>query len=742
MDSYTMNTPVKDKNRIKTILLNIPKEKFELQKVLGHDYFNGVVVVKNNKLAGRIENIKFLESIEPNLREQFLKEGKVLSAIQHKNIPRIYDILEYEDFLIFRSEHVEGYSLMEVLEALKKRKKEFPKFVAASIILKLMNALYYTHNDVKYDGKKKSIIHCDIKPSNIILSAKDYRIKNGVDNEFLELVMQNKIEPYIIDFGIAKFKGEAKRREGTVNYLSPEQLTDNSSKIDWRSDMHQLLLVYHEMLTKKKPYSNIAKNKIIAYKLAHDFKADKRISSITREIIEIGTRKDSSKSFKTEKECIKSIAKIESRQKTIHAAKQYKKPAFASLFIILLMFGIYYAAIIWDEKIKSTDAIISKFEKISNPTPAELSLTVQKLQKRAFEKKYYQPLIKGEFRDKKTGNPMYPSHLNVNGEWILAGPETEEAGVFAGLLFTYSNRYPDLIEYAKEYSEPILNSEFDGTAGKRYMYALIPAYDKTGDKRYLTKLVNVSDNLIYYFKGQAGMTQCDDLYYTDLFLYVYNETGNRKYLEFYDNYVHTFIKDNIDKDGYVYMFASINATSPYGLVPDSKANWVIIATGDYPAGTPMELSDANQAAFKSIAGMYTRDFIEVITSLDKMYTLTKNFEYEDALITEISYYLNNSELINNDYLFVSSAKEKYEIPKDSLSSMKSIILFQKYNETIYYNKLKNFVSFENFESEKNPGIIKGNVYIDNLNYDDVNANKKNQTLILTDALFLEMTVNN
>jgi serine/threonine protein kinase len=635
---------------------------------------------------------------------------------------------------------------MEVLDFLKKRKEDFPRYAAANIILKLMNALYYTHNEVKYERRKKSIIHCDIKPSNIILSAKDYKIKKGVDKEFVELVKQNKAEPYLIDFGIAKFKGESKQREGTINYLSPAQLLENPSKIDWRTDTYQLLLVYHEMLTKKKPYSNMSKNKIISDKLTHNFEADKKITSSVRELIEKGTRIDSSNSFKTEKECIKAMSQIESRQKVINRIKKYKKPAIISLFIILLLFAAHFTAIIWDKEVKSTDALIKKLEQNPNPSIQELELTIKKIQKRAFEKKYYQPLIKGEFRDKKTGKPMYPSHLNVNGDWILVGPETEEAGTFAGLLFDYASKYPDkypyLEDYAKEYTEPIFSSEFDGTAGKRFMYALIPAYEHTGDKKYLDKLVNVSNHLISDFNGQKGITQCDDLYYTDLFLFVYEKTGERRYLEFFDGYVRDFIKNNIDSDGYVYMFASVNASSPYGDIPDTKAGWRIVSTSEFSIGIPVELNENNANEFKSIAGMYTKDYIEIILTIDKIYDSTRNFEYYDSKNTLLSYYMNNSEPVRTDYIFISSGKNKNEIPRDSLSTIKAIELFQKYDNNNYYNKLRNFVSNENFKTENEKGIIRGNVYVAGINYANAAENNKNQTTIFADASFLELSVEN
>jgi serine/threonine protein kinase len=738
-----MDENSKDTDYIKSILAGFPKEKLQIEKILSHTYFNGVAVVRNNKLAGRMENIKFLRSVEPNLRERFLKEGKVLSALEHKNIPRIYDILEHEDFLIFRSENVEGYSLREVLDFLKEKKKDFPRYSAASIILKLMNALYYTHNEVRYEKKKKSIIHCDIKPSNIILSSKNYKRKNKIDDEFIHLLEQNKVEPYLIDFGIARFKDEAKIDEGTLNYLSPAQASvDDTSKLDWRTDIYQLLLVYYEMLTKKKPYANISRKKVLAQKLNQDFQISKqqKISGQIRELIEKGASRDSAKYFLSEKDYIRKMSRIESRQKFFAVARQYRKPISITAIVVVLIFCSFMVYAIWDNQVRSTDAIIKKVEKNPAPTVSELESAVLKIQKRAFEKKYYEPLLKGEFRDKSTGKPAYPSHLDINGEWILTGPETENSGAFVGLLFEYSDRYPDLLKYAVEYAEPVLNSEFDGTAGKRFSYALIPAYEKTHDERYLNKLVNVTDIVVYYFNTQKGMTQCDDLHYADLFLFVYNKTGERRYLEAFDDYVAGFVRNNIDYDGYVYTYVTVNVTTIYGPIPDAKASINMVATKDNPVGNYIELSNTNEKEFKNTTGALSRDFLEMLFSLDKMYEATGNFVYDDASNLTLTFYFDAQGLNKKGNLFVSQYNSNNSFPDDNLATMQAIYFFKEKNESIYNDKLKALLDEQNFNKENENGLLKGNVFIENLNYMSSDESKRNQTLMQTDALFLELQI--
>jgi len=737
---------------VREILNNISNENFQLVKIfntrvntshnvnISSAFSNGVAVVKNNKLSGRLEDVKLLNSLEPESRKQFQREGKILSAMNHKNIPKVYDIIEYEDWLLFRYEHVDGYSLKEVLDYMRKRKMILPRYVATSIISKLLNALYYAHNDVRYDGKKKSIIHCDIKPSNIILCAKDYSGKGRLDEEFMTRLKQNMVEPFLIDFGIAKFKG-ATGVEGTINYLSPAQISKR--RLDWRTDVYQLMLVYHEMLTMKVPYSNISRNKVLEQKLEQDFTVDKtgNINGAVKDFIDKGTLRDATKSFKSEKECIKSLSRIEFRQRRLEFFRKYKKPTIVVGVLMLCIALSFIAYKVWDYKTQSVDAIIHGIERNPNPTIEELEVATARTQSRAFEKKYYEPLLKREFRDVKTGKPLYPSHLDSSGNWILVGPDTESAGAFVGLLFDYSQRYPDkypkLLDYAKEYAEPILESDFDGTSEKRYMYALIPGYEMTHDERYLKKLINVSDTLIDYYSIEEGTTQCNDLYQERLFLYVYNKTRDERYLAFYTIITKAFIRNNIDSDGYIYLSVS-NERLPNGSIYADKWSRLAILAGTNPIGNYFELSNISESEFKNSTSLFSRDFAEVLLTLHDMHTITNDTNYATALNKIEIYYINDLPQDRIDYLFMSPFNEKNNIPKDTLAAVKSLYFLKDVDTDMYHEKLKALLNETYFQSEKEHGIMKGSVYIENMRYDNSDLNLRNQSLIETDALFLEL----
>lgn len=287
------------------ILNQFSNQELKLESIFSNKLYNFVGVVINQKLAGRKEDVKFIESVEPNTREVFLRGGEVLSCINHKNIPKIYDILTRDNIILFRSEHIEGYSLQEIINELHKQKKKFPKSVANKIIFKLLKSLYYIHNHVNYKEKKVKVYHCDIKPSNIILSVKGIKRTKKFSTRFLDKIIEGKFEPYLIDFGIAKFETTKQSNQGTLNYLSFETLLNK--KETWRTDTYQLFLVYYEILTGKKPFLNLTRKQIIEQKINDKFE----IAEVSKNIKKIIEKATSQKNhFKTEEEMLKKCSRF------------------------------------------------------------------------------------------------------------------------------------------------------------------------------------------------------------------------------------------------------------------------------------------------------------------------------------------------------------------------------------------------------------------------------------------------
>jgi len=162
----------------------------------------------------------------PEFRDRFKRELKIISALEHPAIVPVYDSGEEDGQPYFVMRYMMGGSLSERLKRGKLSLME-----TASIVEKLASGLDYAH--------QKGIVHRDLKPDNVLFDS------NG--------------NPYLSDFGVAKLLETAYSDTGsgilgTPAYMSPEQAGGENDKIDYRSDIYGLGVLVYQMLTGKQPY--------------------------------------------------------------------------------------------------------------------------------------------------------------------------------------------------------------------------------------------------------------------------------------------------------------------------------------------------------------------------------------------------------------------------------------------------------------------------------------------------------
>src|SRR2546423_12060019 len=170
---------------------------------------------------------------DPDAVARFTRKAANASRISHPSVCAIYDFGETPEGLIYLAmEFVEGQPLTDVLE----REGALPVARAAAIFAKVADALQAAHD--------LGIVHRDLKPDNIMLA----RARDGAD------VVK------VVDFGIAKLVGSDTSQEvtktglgiGTPEFMSPEQLSGD--KVDGRSDIYALGLMFFKMLTGRLPF--------------------------------------------------------------------------------------------------------------------------------------------------------------------------------------------------------------------------------------------------------------------------------------------------------------------------------------------------------------------------------------------------------------------------------------------------------------------------------------------------------
>jgi len=202
----------------------------------------GEVYLAHDTRLDRTVALKLLPSdvaADPERMRRFEHEARAAAALSHPNVAHVYEIGEHQGVLFLAMEYVEGQTLTELI---RDRRLDLPAILDISI--QVADALEEAHS--------RGIVHRDVKPSNIMLTARS-RAK-------------------VLDFGLAKMHlskahaitasaptqtfvnpvTDSGRVVGTVQYMSPEQAL--GAEVDHRSDIFSLGAVMYEMATGSPPF--------------------------------------------------------------------------------------------------------------------------------------------------------------------------------------------------------------------------------------------------------------------------------------------------------------------------------------------------------------------------------------------------------------------------------------------------------------------------------------------------------
>jgi serine/threonine-protein kinase len=171
----------------------------------------------------------------------YAEEARAAARLTHPGIARVYDSGFQDGHGFVVMELVPGQLLSEVL----RERQTLPPLEAAELIAQVADALEAAH--------QQEIIHCDVKPQNIILTP------DGT--------------PKLVDFGIARAANVARTEQtaelfGSVAYLAPEQA--RGERLDARTDVYALGSVLYEVLTGRPPWLGRSAADVIAQKLVDD----------------------------------------------------------------------------------------------------------------------------------------------------------------------------------------------------------------------------------------------------------------------------------------------------------------------------------------------------------------------------------------------------------------------------------------------------------------------------------------
>ena len=211
---------------VDTVLL----DRYRILSTIGKGGFGAVYLVRDSAIQEDM-TLKILNpqlSIDDLAIRRFVRELKLTRKITHKNVIRIYDLLDLGGAKAVSMEYFPGRDLGRII----KRGSRMGPERALHIMAQVCEGLAAAH--------MAGVIHRDIKPANILVG----------DDDSVK----------IVDFGLASARQHIGSRltksgllVGTPEYMAPEQI--NGSPIDPRADIYSVGILMYELLAGKKPFT-------------------------------------------------------------------------------------------------------------------------------------------------------------------------------------------------------------------------------------------------------------------------------------------------------------------------------------------------------------------------------------------------------------------------------------------------------------------------------------------------------
>ena len=220
---------------------------YVIQRVLGTGGMGEVYLAQHPRLP-RQDALKILSvasAADSEFRARFIREAELAATLRHPHIVGILDRGEFNDRLWISMEYVDG------IDAGRLIRESFPGGMPEQDVSEIVTAVA----DALDFGHEHRLLHRDVKPENILVTAADGRRRRVL----------------LTDFGIARRIDEVSNLTqdnvalGTISYIAPEQLLGKT--LDGRADQYALAATAFHLLTGTPPFQDSNRAVVVSHHL-------------------------------------------------------------------------------------------------------------------------------------------------------------------------------------------------------------------------------------------------------------------------------------------------------------------------------------------------------------------------------------------------------------------------------------------------------------------------------------------